>query len=64
MNFRRQFLMYLLSILSFCAGAIFTKNIVASGLIVFAPIGLLILLNWDDAKYQKRHPENGDAIDD
>lgn len=59
---RRQFLMYLVSILSFCGGAIFTKNISAAGLVVFVPVGLIILLNWDEAKYQERHP--GENVDD
>ena len=62
MSFRKIFLIYLISILSFMAGVIFTKNMVAAGLIVFAPIGLLILLNWDDAKYQERH--SGEQLDD
>lgn len=62
MSFRKLFLIYLISILSFMAGVIFTKNMVAAGLIVFAPIGLLILLNWDDAKYQERH--SGEQLDD
>ena len=54
MTIRKQFQIYLISILSFCAGAIFTKDIVSAGLAVFVPIGTIILLNWDDREYQKR----------
>lgn len=61
---RRQFLLYLVSIVSFCGGAIFTRNITAAGLVVFVPVGLIILLNWDEKKYQERHPNEGNAIDE
>lgn len=54
MTIRKQFQMYLISILSFMAGAIFTKTAVGSALVIFVPVGLLILMNWDDREYQKR----------
>lgn len=60
-RFRRQFLMYLVSILSFMAGVLFAKTPVASALVIFAPVGLLILLNWDDAKYLERQKKTSDG---
>lgn len=57
-SIRRQFLIYFISLLSFCIGAISTKNIPMAGLLFYAPVGLLLLLNWDDKKYQERHPES------
>lgn len=56
MTIKNQFKAYVLSIISFCVGAISTKNITASAILIFVPIGVLLLMNWDDAKYQKRHP--------
>lgn len=61
MTIKNQFKAYLLSMISFCIGAISTKNITASGILIFVPIGVLLLLNWDDAKYLERQKKTSDG---
>lgn len=57
MTIKNQFKAYVLSMISFCVGAISTKDIVVAGILLFVPIGVLLLLNWDDTEYKKRHPQ-------
>ena len=62
MTIKNQFKAYILSMISFCVGAISTKNITASAILIFVPIGVLLLMNWDDDQYKKRHPR--EQVDD
>ena len=61
MTIKNQFKAYLLSMISFCIGAISTKNIVVAGILLFVPIGVLLLLNWDDAKYLERQKKTSEG---